>query len=243
MSQTTQEAVTLTNTQFQSLLEEIEKIPSYKSPINGKTARLCFEFMEDTGCRVNETIHVMKKDLDFKTRVLTVTQPKSEKQCKCSRWIYKDQYTRARILEHANPKCPTCHGRGKWKKPQFTTFTHRIMDQLKTYYDTLQDNDLLFPVSRQSLWKWGKKAGVNAGIDIFQYKDEKKIEGIFLHMFRAMCSLRMVRDAKDDKYTDALVARKLRHAVRFVTDRYTKVDINYLLTWENRTYNYTPSVV
>ena len=230
------EAVQLTPIQFDDLLVELEKIPTYRSPIPGEIAVLCFRFMEDTGSRVTETTHVKKQDINFKTKILTITQPKSEKKCKCSVWRYKNLYTRTRELLKSNPDCKLCHGKGKWKKPQRTTFTNRISDSLLSYCDTLNDEDYLFPISRQSLWRWGKKAGINAEIDIFQQKEERFIEGIFLHMFRAMCALRILKDAKLDNYKHELVSCKLRHSERIVTDRYTKIDINYLLSWEKNHY-------
>lgn len=230
------EATNLTDEQLSAFYTELEKIPSHRSPISGDTAVLCFQFMEDTGCRVNETIHVKKKDINFQTRVIIVTQPKSEVKCKCSKWKNKNEYSTVKVLAYADKNCQKCYGKGKYKKPQKTTFTPRLYERLKEYCDTLNDDDYLFPISRQSLWKWGKKAGSVAGINIFQEKDVKKIEGIFLHLFRALCSLRMTRDAKDDPYQQQLVSCKLRHSIQYVTDRYTKQGINYLINWEKKTY-------
>jgi len=230
------EATSLTKEQYQGFLQELEKIPTPKAPISGQAARLCIEFMEDTGCRVNETIHVRKKDIDWDTRILTVTQPKSEKECKCSRWMYRDQYTRIRVLEASDPNCVICHGKGKWKKPQKTTITPRLIPKLLEYCGKMNEDGLLFPVSRQRLFKWSKKAGENAGLRIFQDKEEKTIKGVFLHLFRALCSKRMKVDAQNDPHVDELIAKKLRHAVTFVTQRYTKIDLNYLLNWEAKTY-------
>lgn len=226
----------LTPEQFQRFLDEVETVPAKRSPIDGKVARLCFEFMEDTGCRITETLHVKKQDIDFKTRIVTVTHPKSEKECKCSRWKYKDQYSRVRVLDYADPNCRFCFGKGKWKKPQRTTITPRIIPKLYNYCKYLHDDDLLFPISRVSMWKFGKLAGINAKIDIFQQKDEKLIKGVFLHLFRALCSLRITKDAVNDPYQDQLVSCKLRHSPRIVTERYTRIDINYLLAWEARNY-------
>lgn len=230
------EANQLTDEQYQLFLENIEQIPTPRAPINGHTARLVFEFMEDTGCRITETLHVRKKDLNFKIGILTVIYPKSEKQCKCSVWKYRDEYTRVRVLEKADPLCEFCHGKGKWKKPQRTTFTVRIRGKMEEYCKTLNEDDILFPVTRKTMWVWGKKAGINAKLNIFQQKEVRLIEGIFLHLFRALCSKRMIRDAKYDDYKDQMVATKLRHSFAKVTDRYTKIDINYLINWENKTY-------
>ena len=55
-------------------------------------------------------------------------------------------------------------------------------------------------------------------------------------MFRQMAAKRMLRDAKLDNYKHELVICKLRHSVQIVTERYTKIDINYLLGWENKIY-------
>ena len=230
------EANELTDEQYAEFLKIIVRLPALRSPINGDAVRLLFEFMEDTGARVTEALNTRKRDIDFRTRIYTVMHPKSEKQCPCSKWRYKDVYSRSRILEYADPQCQRCRGKGKWKKPQRTTITPRIWANLKAYTDTLKDEELLWPVSRMSVWRWGKKAGKLAGINIFQQKDNIMIEGIFPHLFRALCSKRMTAIAKDDKYKDALVACKMRHSYEVVTDRYTKVTINYLISFENKVY-------
>ena len=236
--QALQEANLLSDEQYESFLQEIERIPGIRAPISGKTARLLYEFMEDTGARTTEAINTRKKDLDYSTRIWTVVRPKVSAHCKCSKWKYADLKSRRMVLEKADKKCEKCHGSGRWKKPQYGTFTYRIFDKLHQYTDFLEDDDFLFPVSRQSVWSWGKQAGKAAGINIFQKKDERIIKGVFPHLFRALCSKRMVRDAKDDLYTEGLLVQKRRDAVRksFVADRYTKIDIMYLLGWENKTY-------
>ena len=231
------EANNLTEEEYQKFLSHVELIPSSRSPINGKEARLCYEFMEDTGTRVTETIHVKKKDLDFQTNILTVTHPKVEKKCKCSRWKNKHEYSNVKILEYADTNCKYCHGKGKWKKPQLTTFTPRIKSRLLDYVSTLNDDELLFPVSRQSLWNWAKDAGELAQIRIFQQKEERMIKGMFVHFFRALCSKRMKIDAADDGFRDELVQCKLRWSFDNMADRYTKIDINYLLAWEKKKYS------
>lgn len=221
---------------YNLFLDKIELIPSYQSPISGKVARLAFEFMEDTGLRITESLHVEKKDIDFDTRILTVTYPKSERQCKCSTWKYKDLITRQRVLDKVDKNCPICDGKGRWKKPQRTTITPRIVSKLEKYCDELKSNELLFTASRVSFWKWSKKAGIKAGIHIFQQKEERLIKGMYLHLFRAFCSKRTLKDSKQDDFREQLTALKLRHSFRTVTDRYTQVDINYLINWENQVY-------
>lgn len=230
------EANNLTEQQLDSFYFEVNKIPSLRAPLDGKDTVLSFKFMEDTGCRVNEMIHIKKKDINLRTRILTITEPKVSALCDCASWRYKDLYSRIRVIDHADKDCKKCNGLGRWKEPQKTTITPRLIDSIKSYSESKKDEDLLFPIHRATLWKWGKKAGEKANINIFQVKKSKEIDGIFLHLFRALCSKRMIRDAKNDDYKDQLVACKLRHSFGTVTDRYTKIDINYLWNWEESIY-------
>lgn len=232
------ESYELTDEQYQKFLDEVEKVPSNRSPMEGKDVRLAFEFMEDTGLRITELLHVCKEDLDFQTRILTVTHPKTEQTCKCSVWKYKDLYTRKRVLDKSDKNCKRCHGTGKWKKPQRTTFTPRIHDRMFEYVKQFPEGEPIFPTTRQSFWVWGKKAGNNADINIFRQLEERKIVGIYNHLFRKLCSKRTTRDAKLDDYKDQLVACKLRHSYQKVTDRYTEIDINYLIQWERKQYTF-----
>ena len=63
------EANQLTDKQYNDFLDKVELIPSVRSPISGKTARLAFEFMEDVGSRITETLHIRKNDIDFGTGI------------------------------------------------------------------------------------------------------------------------------------------------------------------------------
>jgi integrase len=73
------EANQLTDKQYNDFLDELVKVPTSRAPIDGKIAVLAFEFMEDTGCRITETLHIRKQDLNFKNRILTVIHPKVRK--------------------------------------------------------------------------------------------------------------------------------------------------------------------
>lgn len=230
------EANELSVQQYESFLDIMQEMPAPRSPINGMTARLLFEFMEDTGCRITETLHVRKNDIDFDTLILTVTHPKTHARCKCSKWKYADMYSRRQVLASSDKGCRTCHGKGTWKKAQRTTITPRLIKRLREFTADMEDDQLLFPVTRQSVWRWGKKAGIKAGIRIFQQKKERMIKGIFLHLFRALCSKRTTAIAASDKYKDALVACKMRHSYKVVTDRYTEVTVGYLVSFERRAY-------
>ena len=227
----------LTDQQYHDFLQEIERIPSPRSPIDGETARLLFEFMEDTGLRINEALHVKKDDINFRTSIIQVTHPKSEQQCKCFQMeIQRPEYQDREFLCHQTRSVADVMGKASGRSHKHATFTPRLFAKLDNYTYELKEYDLLFPVHRYTVWRWGKKAGQNIGLDIFQQKDERLIEGIFLHLFRALCSKRMIVDAQQDPFRDQMIAVKMRHSYRTVTDRYTKIDINYLLDWEVKTY-------
>ena len=229
-------AVTISPEQLESFYQEIEKIPSSRVPIDGKAARLAYEFMEDTGLRVTELIHVKVKDINLTNRILTVTMPKVSRRCKCSRWKNKNEYSQAKVLEYADPLCSVCHGRGRWKKPQRTTISPRIWNKVTDYISKLGQEDRLFPVSRNALWEWAEKAGRKAGLNISIIKKDKTITNMFNHFFRALCTIRMKRDAKNDDFKDELIMCKRRDTYDTHVDRYTEIDINYLLAWEEKTY-------
>lgn len=230
------EANNLTEEQLERFYQELNKVPSVRSPLTGDQAVLSFRFMEDTGLRVNEMLHVLKRDISFDTRILTVTMPKVSALCPCAKWEYRDLRTRIRVITETDKSCKKCHGEGRFKQIQNTTITPRLISEIIEYCKDLESDKLLFPVHRSTLWKWAKKAGEEANLDIFQMKKIRRIDGLFLHLFRALCAKRMIKDAVDDPFRDQLIAQKLRHSFASVTDRYTKVDINYLWNWEKKTY-------
>ena len=97
------EANNLSDLQLKSFYRELRNIPSLRSPLTGDEAILAMMFMEDTGVRVNELGHIKKKDINARTRILTVTEPKVSALCECAHWRYKYLYSRVRIIDHADP--------------------------------------------------------------------------------------------------------------------------------------------
>ena len=231
-------AINISKEQLESFYQEVANRPSYKSRISGYGTALAFQFMEDTGLRVSETIHVRKKDIDFDTRLLIVTRPKVSKHCKCSTWKNKNEYSSSKTLEYADPACSDCHGKGRWKKPQKTTITPRIKNKLMVYCEDFKEDDIIFPISRVSLWKWARDAGDRIGLKVFVSKDEVDIHNMFNHLFRSLCTIRMKRDAATEEFKEELIMAKRRDSYETHVDRYTKIDINYLLDWEKKTYPY-----
>lgn len=128
-----------------------------------------------------------------------------------------------RILTVRNPK--TAKG-----KVQKTTIPPFQINSLEKFLDQYSDNDRLFPTTRMTVWKYYRNAGRLAGLNIFESQDQRDINNVWTHMLRKSWSKLMENlGAKE-----SLIARKLRHSPRSVTQRYTKVDINALLDWEEK---------
>lgn len=230
-------AVSILPGQLEIFYQEVENRPSAKAPIDGKAARLAYEFMEDTGLRVTELIHVRVKDISIKTRILTVIMPKVSTKCKCSKWKNKNEYGNAKVLAYADPLCPECHGKGRWKKPQRTTITPRIWKRVTDYISGKGQDERLFPVSRNTMYEWARDSGNKAGLNVSVVKKNKQIDNMYNHFFRALCTIRMKRDAKGNEFMNELIMCKRRDTYDTHVDRYTEIDINYLLSWEEKIYS------
>lgn len=93
---------------------------------------------------------------------------------------------------------------------------------------TLKDSDLVFPISRMTVWQYCKDASIMAGLPIAEEQEEKSINGVWTHLFRKSCSKRMANLGASRE----LRMRKLRHAFKDAHDTYDAVDINTLKDWE-----------
>lgn len=105
---------------------------------------------------------------------------------------------------------------------------------LKKYIEQygLDDDSLLFKASRQIVWSYGKQAGNLAGLKIYEMQEERSIKGIWTHLFRKSRAKQMLVDGASIE----LVKLKLRRSMSDVTWRYTRPDINALLSWEVHRY-------
>lgn len=133
-----------------------------------------------------------------------------------------------RVLKIWNSKT----GKGKYQK---TTILPRDIELIRDYINRFTDNDVLFPVNRQNVWRYAKDAGRLAGLDIFEEHENVDVEGIWTHLFRKSC----VKNMRNKGAAIELCAIKLRHKLSagnqgggMVTYIYTMPDFNTLLQWE-----------
>lgn len=131
-----------------------------------------------------------------------------------------------RILTIRNPKT-------KKGGIQYTTIMPYDIKKLDRFLTKFSDTELLFPTTRSTMWKYYKNTTKIAGMNIFTVKEEQIIDGGWTHMMRESCS-KMYEEA-DAKLS--LISRKLRHKPASMTERYTKVDLNAVLEFDEQHFN------
>lgn len=134
-----------------------------------------------------------------------------------------------RILTIRNPK--TAKGR-----VQKTTIPPFQINRLERFLSQHSDDEILFPTGRMTMWKYYRNAGRLGGLNIFEAQDQRDINNVWTHLLRKSWAKLM----EDLGAKESLIARKLRHSPSSVTQRYTKVDINSLLEWEEKNLQTLP---
>jgi len=178
-----------------------------------------YKIMYGSALRVSEALMLQVKDLDLKNCIITIRNAKTGfKKCKACK----------------GQGCKKCNWSGKIKKAQFTTILPNDSNLLTKYIQQykLGKNDYLFKTTRQTVWKYGKKAGKKARLNIFEMQEERAIHGVWTHLFRKSRAKQMLQDGASEE----LVKLKLRHSMSDVTWRYIRPDINTLRAWEDTTY-------
>lgn len=126
-----------------------------------------------------------------------------------------------RILKIWNPKT-------KKGGIQKTTILPYDVKSIERFLNKFSDSDQLFPITRSTAWRYYKNASRLGGMNIFESKDEIEISGAWTHLLRSSCS----KMYEDLGAKHSIVQKKLRHGGKDVTDRYTKVDLQAVLDFE-----------
>ena len=127
-----------------------------------------------------------------------------------------------RIVTIKNPKT----NKGGVQK---TTILPYDVKPFERFTNKFSDNELLFPITRSTAWRYYKNASKLAGLNIFEAKDEISINGAWTHLLRSSCA--KMFEESGAKYS--IIQRKLRHRPSGVTDRYTKADLQAVLNFED----------
>lgn len=126
-----------------------------------------------------------------------------------------------RIVTIPNPKT----NKGGTQK---TTILPYDVKPFERFCNKFSENELLFPITRSTAWRYYKNASILGGMNIFEAKDEISINGAWTHLLRSSCA-KMFQELGASY---GIIQKKLRHRPSSVTDRYIKVDLNAVLEFE-----------
>ena len=152
------------------------------------------------GLRISEVLQLRKDDFNFERNILTLEKTKTG-------FKKKDGV--------------------KVRKKQFTSIPPDFPPECKLSISRHDSNSLLFPLTRQLMWSYVKKASKLAGVELGEQQDERYINGGWTHLIRKSRAKMMIEKGAKE----VMVKVKLRHTFS-VTERYTKPDINALIKWE-----------
>lgn len=112
---------------------------------------------------------------------------------------------------------------------QTTTILPYDVKPLEKFLSKYKENEKIWTVSRSTPWKYYKNASILGGLKICGIKDVKIIDNAWTHLLRSSCA----RMYEDLGAKESLIARKMRHSPRSVTQVYTKVDLQTVLDFED----------
>lgn len=136
----------ITQEQFKSLLDNIPKL---SSDLPHATIRLIFECLTFGALRVSELLNLRKSDLMGEGKIKLRETKGGKKNCKCSKWEY-----RPRKLVQVNKDCVECGGTGRVRYPETAWVKSEVYKKLEKYAKDLDAEQIIFPVSRQTVWSW-----------------------------------------------------------------------------------------
>jgi site-specific recombinase XerD len=123
-------------------------------------------------------------------------------------------------------------GKTKTKNHDIATFSNNFSKELQDYFlinrALTLDTDLLFPVSRQTVYSWIMEIGKALEITAWTTPQKESGEKTKSHLFRK-------KIAKDYLYKNAplnIIMNKLRHNNLATTSDYLKLNISDVQSWE-----------
>lgn len=120
---------------------------------------------------------------------------------------------------------------------QKTTILPYDVKPFEKFCNKFKGNEKPFPITRSTAWKYYKNASVLGDLHICGIKDVKVIENAWTHLLRSSCAVLY----EDLGAKESLIARKMRHSPRSVTQVYTKVDLQAVLDFEDEKLSVCPA--
>ena len=124
-------------------------------------------------------------------------------------------------------------GKTKTHSHDKASFPQSFSEELQTYLNTERNNlsktDLLFPISRQTIYVWLMEIGKALKITAWTTTQKESGEKTKTHIFRKSIG-------KDMLYKKAplnIIMNKLRHTNLATTSQYLKLNLSDVQSWEN----------
>ncbi len=123
-------------------------------------------------------------------------------------------------------------GQTKTEQRGIASIPSVFKEELKSYlfeFKILTDNELLFPITRQTAYEWIMQIGRDLKINAWTTPQTESKEKTKTHIFRKSIG-------KDMLYKGAslnIIQRKLRHNNINTTSEYLKLKLNDVKNWEN----------
>lgn len=127
-----------------------------------------------------------------------------------------------RILTTVDPKS----NKGGVQKTTILPYDVKPIDR---FISKFSQHERIAPITRSTAWRYYKNASKLAGLKLFEAKDEVEIVDAWTHLLRSSCAKMYISLGA----SESLVSRKLRHHPANVTQRYTKVDLQSVLDFED----------
>lgn len=110
----------------------------------------------------------------------------------------------------------------------FERFLHKI---------GVKENERIWDITRSTAWKYYKNASIMGDLHICGIKEVKIIDNAWTHLLRSSCA----RMYEDLGAKESLIARKLRHSPNSMTQRYTKVELQAVLNFDEEYLSVCPA--
>ena len=187
------EVKSFTKEEFDKFIQDIDKLKLKKMSV--EKVRLMFEVLLSGAMRINEVLNLEPDDI-LPDGTIRIKEAKGGwSRCKCSKWKF-----RPTTLLSSDSNCVRCHGKGKFRVPQYAFVPEHILARLRQVGQDTLPNHKIFPISdRQAL----------------NYVDQLAKAGT--HAFRHSWLTWLVQSKKVDL---ARIRDKARHSSLATTDRY-----------------------
>lgn len=113
---------------------------------------------------------------------------------------------------------------------QKTTIMPYDIAKLKSFLESFDDVERIFPTTRSTMWRYYKNASKLGGLNLFESKDQINIEGAWTHLMRSSCT-KMYESLGAEP---SIISTKLRYNPINTMKQLDKSELNEVLDFESQ---------